>query len=82
LKVFGSKFHIKNNNENPGKYDDMIDEGIFLGHATNSKGYKLFNKRLLKLVDCINLKVDEGFLVREVRNIKTDTEDTTEDENE
>jgi IS30 family transposase len=39
LKVFGSKCYIKNNNENLGKYDDRDDEGIFLGYATNNKGY-------------------------------------------
>jgi hypothetical protein len=40
FKVFGSKCYIKNNNENLGKYDDRVDEGIFLGYATNSKGYR------------------------------------------
>jgi hypothetical protein len=51
FKVFGSKCYIKNNNENLGKYDDRVDECIFLGYATNSKGYICFNKRLHKLVD-------------------------------
>jgi hypothetical protein len=59
FKVFGSKCYIKNNDENTGKYDDMADEGIFLGYATNSKGYRCYNKRLHKLVDCIDIKVDE-----------------------
>jgi hypothetical protein len=40
FKVFGIKCYIKNNNENLGKYDDRADEGIFLGYATNSKGYR------------------------------------------
>jgi hypothetical protein len=40
FKVFGSKCHIKNIDENLGKYDDRADEGIFLRYATNSKGYK------------------------------------------
>jgi transposase InsO family protein len=38
FKVFGSKCYIKNNDENLGKYDDMANEGIFLGYATNIKG--------------------------------------------
>jgi transposase InsO family protein len=46
FKVFGSKRYIKNNDENIGKYDDRADEGIFLGYATNSKGYICYNKRL------------------------------------
>jgi hypothetical protein len=40
FKVFGRKCYIKNNDENLGKYDDRAIEGIFLGYATNSKGYK------------------------------------------
>jgi hypothetical protein len=76
FKFFGSKCYIKNNNENLGKYDERVDEGIILGYATNSKGYICFNKRLHKLVDCIDLKVDEGVSEREVRNIESTTEDT------
>jgi transposase InsO family protein len=68
FKVFGSKCYIKNNDENLGKYDDRVDEGIFLGYATNNKGYRCYNKRLHKLVDCIDIKVDEGIPVREVNN--------------
>jgi DNA-binding transcriptional MerR regulator len=75
FKVFGSKCYIKNNNENLGKYGDRADEGIFLGYYTNSKGYRCYNKRLYKLVDCIDIKVDEGVPVREVRNVESTTED-------
>jgi hypothetical protein len=65
-----------------GKYDDRIDEGILLEYATNSKGYICFNKILYNLVDCIDLKVDEGFPVREVSNIESAIEDTAEAEDE
>jgi hypothetical protein len=82
FKFFGSKCYIKNNNENLGKYDDGADEGIFLGYATNSKGYRFFNKRLHKLVDCIDLNVDEGVPKREVRNIEPTTEDIAETKDE
>jgi hypothetical protein len=37
---------------------------------------------LYKLVDCIDLKVDEGVPVREVTNIETTIEETTEAEDE
>ena len=59
FRFFGSKCYIKNNDENLGKYDDRADEGIFLGYATESKGYRCYNKRLHKMVDCIDVKVDE-----------------------
>jgi hypothetical protein len=52
---------FKNNDENIGKYDDRDDEGIFLGYAKNSKGYRCYNKRLHKLVDCIDIKVDDVY---------------------
>jgi hypothetical protein len=37
---------------------------------------------LHKIVDCIDLKVDEGVPVREVRNIESTAEDTAETEDE
>jgi hypothetical protein len=57
FKFFGSKCYIKNSDENLGKYDGRADEGMFLGYATNNKGYKCYNKRLHKLVDCIDIKL-------------------------
>jgi transposase InsO family protein len=82
FKVFGCKCYIKNNDENLGKYDGRDDEGIFLGYATNSKGYKFYNKRLHKMVECIDVKVDEGIPAREVYNNEPSTEDTTKVEDE
>jgi hypothetical protein len=82
FKVFGSKCYIKNNNENLGKYDERDGEGIFLGYSTNNKGYICYNKRLHKMVDCIDIKVDEGILVREMRNIESTTKDIVEFEYE
>jgi hypothetical protein len=73
FNVFGSKCYIENNNENIGKYDDRADEGIFLGYATNSKGYRCYNKRLHKLVDCINIKVDEEIPVKNVSSAEPTT---------
>ena len=67
FKVFGSKLYSKNNNEHIGKYDDRDDEGIFLGYATNIKGYKFYNKRFHKLVDYIDIKIDEGLHVNDIQ---------------
>jgi hypothetical protein len=82
FKVFGSKCYIKNNDENLGKYDDRVVEGIFLGYATNSKGYRCYNKRLHKLVDCIDIKFDEEISARDVRSIESTTKDIVEVEYE
>jgi hypothetical protein len=82
FRVFGSKCYIKNNDENLGKYDDRADEGIFLVYATNSKGYRCYNKRLHKMVDCIDVKIDEGIQAREVYSNESSIEDTAKDEDE
>ena len=83
FKVFGSKCYIKNNDEHLWKYDDMDDEGILLGYATNSKGYTCYNKRLDKLVDCNDIKIDEGIPVKDIQISSVelyieDTEDIVE----
>ena len=84
FKVFGSKCYTKNNDEHLGKYDDMADEGIFLGYSTNSKGYTCYNKRVHKLVDYIDIKIDEGIPMNDsqISSIESNTEDTVEIEEE
>jgi hypothetical protein len=82
FKVFRIKCYIKNNDDHMGKFDGRFDEGIFLGYDTNGKGYRCFNKRLYKLVNFIDLKVDEGVPVREVSNIESIIDNITEDEDE
>jgi hypothetical protein len=53
-----------------------------LGYATNSKGYRCYTKRLHKLVDCIDIKVDEEIPVRNVSSAEPRTKDIVEDEDE
>ena len=43
--IFGCFCYILNDKENLGKFDSKSDKGIFLGYATNSKGYKIYNLR-------------------------------------
>ena len=59
FKVFGSKCYIKRTEENLGKFDDRADEGIFLGYSIKSKAYKCYNKRLRKIVESADVKIDE-----------------------
>ena len=84
FKVFGSKFYIKNNDEHLGKYDDRVDEGIFLGYVANSKGYTCYNTRLNKLVYCIYIKIDEGIPIKDtqISSVEPNTKDTVEDKEE
>ena len=50
-----------------GKFDSRSDEGIFLGYASKSKGCRCYNKRLQKIVESIDVRVDE-YLPNKTRN--------------
>ena len=54
FRVFGSKCFIKNNYEKVGKFEPRADEGILLGYSSRSRAYKCYNKRLRKIVECID----------------------------
>jgi hypothetical protein len=53
-----------------------------LGYDTNSKGYRCYNKRLHKMVYCIDVKVDEGIPEREMYKNESSIEDTAKAEDE
>ena len=36
------------------------DEGIFLGYYTNSRAYRVFNKRTKTVMESINVEVDDS----------------------
>jgi hypothetical protein len=82
FKVFGSKFYIKNNDDHLGKFDSRVDEGIFLGNAMNSKGYRCFIKIMHKLIDCIDVRIDEEALVKDQHRISTKPDEKGDENNE
>ena len=41
------------------KYDARANEGIFLEYASNSKGYRCYNKRMHKILKIIDVRFDE-----------------------
>jgi hypothetical protein len=41
------------------KFYTRSDEGIFLGYCTKSKAYQCYKKRLNKIVESTNVRVDE-----------------------
>ena len=43
-----------------GKFDSRSDEGIFLGYSSTSKAYRVYNKRTKKVMDTINVVIDEA----------------------
>jgi hypothetical protein len=60
FRIFGSKCYIKRDDEDLGKFDSREDEGIFLGYSSRSKAYRCYNKRLQKIVESINVRIDEA----------------------
>ena len=60
LEFFGSKCFIKNNDEKLGKFEPIADEGILLGYSSRSRAYKCYNKRLRKIVECIDVVINES----------------------
>ena len=60
FKIFGSKCYIKRTDEKLGNFKPNSDEGILLGYSSRSKGYKCYNKILGKIVEIINIVVDEA----------------------
>jgi hypothetical protein len=59
FQIFGSKCYILRDRDNLGKFDSKSDEGIFLGRSTNSRAYKVFNKRIETVMDSINVVIDD-----------------------
>ena len=60
FKIFGSTYFILKDRENVGKFDSQSDEGIFLGYFSTSKAYRVYNKRIKKVMETINVVIDEA----------------------
>jgi hypothetical protein len=57
--VFGSKCYIKRENGRMRKFGSRVDKGIFVGYSSTRKAYKCYNLRLNKVVESINVTIDE-----------------------
>ena len=67
FRVFGRKCYIKRDDDNLGKFDSRLDEGIFIGYSPNKNSYRCYNLRLHKIMESANVKVD----YLKLRNIKS-----------
>jgi len=65
FRVFGSKCYIKREYDKVGKINSRIDEGILVGYSSTSKEYKFYNIRLNKILESINVKIDEAPKIKE-----------------
>jgi hypothetical protein len=66
FRTYGSKCYILRDRENLGKFDTKSDEGIFLGYATNSRAYRVFNKRTETVMESINVVIDDEEIQRPI----------------
>ncbi|XP_075657613.1 uncharacterized protein LOC142627619 [Castanea sativa] len=55
-----------NDRENLGKFDAKSDEGIFLGYSTNSRTYRVYNKRTKTVTESINVVIDDAISEKDV----------------
>ena len=59
FKVFGSKCYIKREDVGIGKFDSWVDKGILVWYSGKRKAYKFFNIILNRIVERINVMIDE-----------------------
>jgi hypothetical protein len=57
--VFGSKCYIKREYGRMGKFDSHVEKGVLVGYSSTMKEYKCYNLILNKVVESINLTIDE-----------------------
>nr|GEU72801.1 retrovirus-related Pol polyprotein from transposon TNT 1-94 [Tanacetum cinerariifolium] len=57
--IFGSVYYIVRDGENLDKIKEKGDECIFVGYSTQSKAYRVFNKRTREIMESIHVNFDE-----------------------
>ena len=60
FRFFRSTCFILKDRENVEKFDSRSDEGIFLGYFSTSKAYRVYNKRTKKVMEIVNVVIDEA----------------------
>jgi transposase InsO family protein len=59
FRVFGRKCYIKREDGRMGKFDSHVEKGVLVGYSSTRKAYKCYNLRLNKVVESINVTIDE-----------------------
>jgi hypothetical protein len=59
FRVFGRKCYIKREDGKMGKFDSHLDKGVLVGYSSTRKSYKCYNLRFNKVVESINVTIDE-----------------------
>jgi hypothetical protein len=59
FRVFGSKCYIKRKDGRMRKFDSHVDKGVLVSYSSTRKAYNCYNLRLKKVVERINVTMDE-----------------------
>ncbi|GKF92251.1 retrovirus-related pol polyprotein from transposon TNT 1-94, partial [Tanacetum coccineum] len=59
LHIFGCICYITRDGENLDKMKEKEDPCVMVGYSTQSKGYRVYNKRTRLIVESIHIKFDE-----------------------
>ncbi|GJR75399.1 retrovirus-related pol polyprotein from transposon TNT 1-94 [Tanacetum coccineum] len=59
LHIFGCTCYLTRDGENLDKMKEKGDPCILVGYSTQSKGYRVYNKRTRLIVESIHIKFDE-----------------------
>ena len=59
FRIFRSTCFILKDKENVRKFDSRSDERVFLGYFSTSKTYQVYNKRTKKVMEMVNVVIDE-----------------------
>jgi hypothetical protein len=59
FRAFERKYYIKREDGRMGKFDSRVDKGVLIDYSSTRKAYKCYNLRLNKVVESINVTVDE-----------------------
>jgi hypothetical protein len=84
--VFGSKCYIKREDGRMRNFDSRVDKGVLVGYSNTRKEYKCYNLILNKVVESINVIIDEigrqELKKEENESMKQLYEEETKDEKE
>ena len=72
---------LKRLDENLRKFDARSDEGIFLGYASTKKEYRCYNIILHKVVESVDVKVDD-LKTKQFKHQETIPDDEDEDDDD
>nr|GFB11791.1 retrovirus-related Pol polyprotein from transposon TNT 1-94 [Tanacetum cinerariifolium] len=59
LHVFGALCYPKNDREDIGKLGAKGDMGFFIGYSADSCAYKIYNRRIKKIMETMNVSFDD-----------------------